>query len=129
MDNEINQKPYKLFYDRDQDILDLDMSNLNLTVAMAVEIFDELIRLAKKQPHKVYLVVCWRGTIMPPDVKDYYAFRLVELMPLIKGVARYEVTNFLTAVGVKVGNISTNNSPTIFGTRAEALAAIQSGRI
>lgn len=126
---ENSQKLYKVFYNPALDVIDLDMSNLALTVPLATEIFDELIQLAKTQPHKVYLLVSWKNTEMPADVKDYYAYRLRELMPLIKGVARYEVTNFLTAVGVKVGNISTNNSPTIFGTRAEALEAIHKGKI
>lgn len=129
MNNNISNKPYKLFYNREDDVIDLDISNLSLTKPLAVAIFDDLVQMAKSQPHKVYIMTCWQGAVMPPDVKDYYAFRMTELLPLIKGVARYQVTEFLTKMGVKVSNISINNSTTMFATRAEALEAVRSGKV
>lgn len=114
------------YYDEQEKVIFLDASNLTLTPALVSEINADLLELARSlQPYKPYVISCWHNTKMSATAKERHEKEMGEMLKYVKGFVRYDMTDFMTKIGIQSESVNYGKSSNIFNSREEALQAIR----
>jgi hypothetical protein len=119
----------RVVYDPEADVVITDLSELTLTREILDETVQALIETATSLPHKVFALICWRNTIIPRELSDYYGQASAKLQTYYLGAIRYEANNPYTNVVIRTQIIKTHRTQrpsNIYATKQEALQAVQS---
>jgi hypothetical protein len=119
----------RVVYDPQADVVITDLSELTLTREILDETVQALIEMATSLPHKVFALICWRNTIIPSELSDYYGQSSAKLQTYYLGALRYEANNAYTNVVIRTQIIKTHRTQrhsNIYATKEEALKAVQS---
>lgn len=119
----------RIYYDSREEVLMADLSNLQADIAFVKEIFDLEIEIAKSLSEKPYMLVNYKDFHATPEAHEYYAQRIDELIAVVKGIVRYEVSDFMTKIMLKVENMSRGKPINIYSSKEAALRAIRKGQV
>lgn len=120
------------YYDPKEKVIFLHLSKIPNADTDPGLSFRTIIEIAKSLPEKVWLVVNWEGIKLNKDQAGDYGSRASAILPYIRGVVRYGLSDNVTRVQVRAETIKHDMNASrsnIFVTREEALAAIHNGQV
>jgi len=117
-------------YDPTEDVIFTDITGLLAKDTKIIDlVFDELIGIARRLHHKVYVVGCWKDVkVSNPTIAIHYGNRSAELLIHVRGVVRYAADDPLTRAYVRTEMLKHQMQGTrsnLFGTREQALQAVR----
>jgi hypothetical protein len=117
-----------MHYDPEQHVIMVDHTDQILTREVMAEVLQEYKETCAGLPQKVYVVVCWKNTKLSPDLGDYYATIVEEVLKYVKGIVRYEANDFLTTITIRAQTIRHNlqhSQSNIYPSKEAALEAVR----
>jgi hypothetical protein len=117
-------------YDPELRVIVTDASNLQHATMKDIDaLFDELVRLAKSLPSKVYVLAHWKNAgFFDSSVADHYGNRTADLLKHVRGVVRYAANDPITRAMVRsqmMKHLAEGTRSNFFETREEALDAVR----
>lgn len=106
----------------------VDHTGMTLTGEVLTEFKEQYIETASQLPHKVYAISCWKDAKIPSDVGDFYAETLVEILKHVRGIVRYEATDFLTNVTIRTQTVRhrlQHSKSNIYPSKEAAIEAVR----
>ena len=121
----------RYYYDQIEQVVWIDLSNLRLSQSALDELVAGLSKLAQSLPQKVYALVCWKDTLIPPQASEYYGLKSTELLQYFKGLIRYEATNPFTNITIRSQAVLTHtqgSKANFYPSKQAALEAVRALR-
>jgi hypothetical protein len=116
-----------------ENIIHVDAHGIEGTIAEVDEIIGTVERLAVLRKEKPYVVTNWSGSSIQASAVEHYKQHIRKLVPLVRAIVRYGVTESSSRVLVRTTAVLTGGGPSaasnIFETKEQAFAAIRAGRV
>ena len=116
-------------YDKEDNVIFVDYSNITITAETLHEAEVEIIRLAKQiLPQRVYLLTCFQNAKIAPEVQNNWGTYSQKALEYVKGVVRYAATDLVTNITLRSNTVRYNiqgNNSFIYPGKEAALEAIR----
>jgi len=119
----------RVTYDREANVIYFDLSYLAGTAEMVAAFMRVGVECAKGCRTKPFVLSCWQDVAMTPAGADTYKALALQILPLVEGVLRYQISEPLSRVFVRSMTLtSPGKAPQMFPNKEEALAYVKAYR-